>query len=123
MTGRTNARAGTVINNMLPLKQVGSITHSRVAEHQGQWINQNWSFDGLTVGAVYIIVIDFVSVSNNNTSAAIEGETLYPNTALKARGENYSYTFRATKTSITVNTRWYHHGVNWYNDSTVSVFG
>lgn len=123
MTGKTNARAGTVINNMLPVKKIGSITHSRVAEHQGTWIDQNWSFDGLTIGAVYIIFIDFNDFLSTNQSATIEGETLYPNTAMNVSGSRYSYTFRATKTSITVNTRWYHHGVNCYCDSTVSVFG
>lgn len=123
MTGRTNARAGTVVNNMLPVVKIGSITHSRVAELQNQWIDQTWPFDGLTVGAVYIIFIDFVGASNMNQSATIEGETLYPNTELNVSASRYSYTFRATKSSITIKTRWYHHRENWNNDSTVSVFG
>lgn len=123
MTGKTNAHAGTVVNNMLPVEKIGSITHSHVGELQGQWVNQNWSFSDLIVGAVYIIFIDFIGSSNRDQSATIEGETLYANTALNVNASRYSYTFRATKSSITVNTRWYHHGQNWNNDSTVSIFG
>ena len=123
MTGRANARAGTVVNNMLPVEKIGSITHSHVAEIQGTWVNQNWSFSDLIVGAVYIIFIDFVGFSNRDQSATIEGETLYANTALNVNTNRYSYTFRATKSSITVNTRWYHWSDSLHNDSTVSIFG